>query len=84
MQAIPPNVPDSQEVVFAKDQDEYIPLPAAIVTRDEGQSVVTRWQFTEAERAAVAAGADLYLELLTFGAPLQPLRIHIGEEPDAN
>lgn len=84
MNAVAPEIPDSREVVIAKDQPEYLPLPAAIVEREEGVSVVTRWRFTEDERSAIAAGADLYLELLTFGQPLQPLHMHVGEEPDAN
>jgi len=84
MSPVSPEFPDSQEVIFAKDQPEYAPLPAAIVKRDEGQAVVTRWRFTDEERAAIANGADLYLELLTFGQPLQPIRMLVGEEPDAN
>lgn len=84
MNAIAPNLPDSEAVTFAKDQPEYQPLPAAIVMREEGKAVVTRWQFTDEERAAIASGADLYLELLTFGGPLQPVRMYVSEAPDAN
>lgn len=84
MNAVAPEIPDSREIVFAKDRPEYIPLPAAIVEREEGQSVVTRWQFTDEERALIASGADPYLEMLTFGGPLQPIRLHIGDAPDAN
>ncbi len=84
MNAVAPEIPDSQEVVFAKDQPEYNPLPAALVLRDEGLTVVTRWQLTDDERAAIAGGADLYLELLTNGNPLQPIRLMVGEAPETN
>lgn len=84
MIAVPPNIPDSQQVVFAKDQEQYVPLPAAIIQRTEGQAVLTRWRLSEEERAAIASGADLFLELLTFGQPLQPIRIYVDEPPEAN
>jgi hypothetical protein len=84
MIAVAPEIPDTKEVILAKDQPEYLPLPAAIIEREEGVALITRWQFTEDERAAIASGADLYLELLTFGQPLQPIRICVGDAPDAN
>lgn len=77
-QLVEPHTP----VTFAKAQPEYLPLPAAIVDRDGAQTVVTRWQFTDEERAAIANGADLYLEMLTFGSPLQPLRFVVGDAPE--
>jgi hypothetical protein len=33
----------------------------------------------DAEREAVANGADVFLSVWTFNRPLQPLRIEIGE-----
>jgi hypothetical protein len=64
-------------IVFAKDQPQYIPLPAVVLDGVHGR-VITRWTLTEEERQAVLEGADLYLELLTFGQPLQPMRLTVG------
>ena len=60
------------EVVFAKDQPEYIPLPAVRLIGDEGQ-IVTRWELSDDDRARIAAGASVYLSVRTFGRPLQPV-----------
>jgi hypothetical protein len=65
------------EVVYAKDQPQYLPLRALRADTKEGL-VLTRWTLTPKQRKAVAAGADVFLELLTFRQPLQPIRIAIG------
>jgi hypothetical protein len=57
------------EVIFAKDQPQYRPLPA-IVTSDG--YVTTRWKFTFRERLRILFGGSLYLQQLTFNDPLQP------------
>lgn len=57
------------ETVFAKDQPEYLPLPA-IVT-DDG-TVITRWKLSWRERLRVMFSGNLYLSQMTFGEPLQP------------
>lgn len=67
---------DGGRVVYAADQPEYQPLP---VWRRESGSVVTRWQLTWRERLALLIGRSLYLEVLTFGQPLQPLYPTVSE-----
>lgn len=67
------------EVVYAKDQPEYIPLPAIRFPAQEGL-VVTRWTFTSEERDAIYDGADLYLATWTFNQPLQPLLLTTSPE----
>jgi hypothetical protein len=68
----------SQEVVFAKDQDEYLDLPASV----SGDGLVTtRWALTDQERLKIYQGGSLYLQVLTFGKPLQPVRLSV-EEPN--
>ena len=67
--------PDSKAVVFAKDQPQYLPLPT--VWTPQG-AVVTRWSPTDAEKAAIIRGEDIYVTVLTFGAPLQPLQVTVG------
>lgn len=69
---------EAEEVVYAKDQPEYIPLRTL---RGEGVMVpvISRWSPNEEQRKAIANGADIYLELSTFGGPLQPIRMAISD-----
>ncbi len=57
-----------QNVVFAKDQPEYLPLPAWT----NGQEVTSCWRLTWRERFAVLIKGRIWLTQLTFGQPLQP------------
>jgi hypothetical protein len=50
-------------VVIAKNQPEYIPLPALVYP--DGK-VLTEWTFTEEERAAIARGENLRLWCWVF------------------
>lgn len=60
-----------QTVVFAKDQPEYIPLPAHIAPgRDV--AVTSCWQLTWRERLRMLRTGRVYFTALTFGSPLQP------------
>lgn len=67
---------DGTHVVYAADQPEYLPLP---VWRRESGAVVSRWRLSWRERWAVLLGRDIYLEVLTFGRPLQPLYPTVSE-----
>lgn len=67
---------EGQHVVYAADQPEYQPLP---VWRKPGGEVISRWRLTWRERLAVLFGRDLYLEVLTFNAPLQPVYMAFSE-----
>ena len=62
------------EIVYAKDQPEYNPLP---VHRNRRGVVLSRWKLTDEEREAIANGADVWLYVYTFNQPLQPLRLEI-------
>ena len=48
------------EVVFAKDQPEYEPLPANF----DGRSVETKWRLSWRERLHILFRGNLYLTLL--------------------
>lgn len=75
--SVSPSKPiDGTHVVYAADQPEYQPLP---VWRRESGAVVTRWRLTWRERFALLLGRSLYLEVLTFGRPLQPLYPTVSE-----
>ena len=65
------------EIVFAKDQPEYIPLPAL---KFQDGLVVTRWGLSWKERLTILLGGSVYLGLLTYNHPLQPIRISTSVE----
>ena len=69
---------EAEEIVYAKDQPEYIPLRTL---RGDGQMVpvISRWSPTKEQRELIANGADIFLELSTFGNPLQPIRMAISD-----
>ena len=62
------------EVVFAKDQPQYRPLPAY---RAEDGTVLTRWRFTWWERLRVLCSGNCYVWTLTFNQPLQPILLDV-------
>lgn len=59
-----------QTLIIAKDQPEYLPLPAHV----SADGVVTScWQLDPLEiELLVANGGKLWLSQMTFGAALQP------------
>ncbi len=69
---------ESKEVIYAKDQPQYIPLRTLVSSGPE-KRVISRWTLTDEQRKAVAEGADIFLMLLTFGNPLQPIQIALGD-----
>lgn len=64
-----------QNVVIAKDQKPYIPLPA--YHGDNGQ-VISCWSLTLRERIVLLFTGKLWLHVLTFGQPLQPIKLTSG------
>jgi len=63
-----------ENCIYAKDQPEYQPLPAH---RDEAGIVVTCWQLTTEEKKVIAETGVIYISLLTFNLPLQPLSVTV-------
>lgn len=63
------------EITYAEDQPEYIPLPAL---RFPDGLVVTRWNLSWKERLHILFGGNIFLGLLTFNNPLQPIQISIS------
>jgi hypothetical protein len=72
---------EGYNIIIAKDQKEYLPLPAFhsnIYNReDETGNVVSCWKLTWRERVKLLFTGRLYLSQLTFNQPLQPQRPHI-------
>jgi hypothetical protein len=66
-------------VVFAKDQPQYLPLPALVF---EDGKILTEWTLTEEERQRLIRGEALRLWVWTFNQPLQPVMLEVtSEEP---
>jgi hypothetical protein len=66
-----------QNVVFGKDQPEYIPLPAL---RFEGGTVVTCWKLSWKEAIKVLFMRKIWHSMLTFNNPLQPTLLITNKE----
>jgi hypothetical protein len=73
MKPISPVIPgyDLNEVIYGKDQSQYLPLPAV---KGKDGMVVTRWKLTWAERFHIFRTGNLWLHQLSFNQPLQPQR----------
>jgi hypothetical protein len=64
----------SKAVVIAERQEEYRDLPS--IRTPDGQ-VITRWELTLEERAAIVRGEDIYVTLLTVGS-INPFFVTVG------
>ncbi len=60
-----------QNCVYAKDQPDYIPLPAH---KTKSGIVTSCWTFSFWERVRILFGANIYWSQLTFNQALQPQR----------
>ena len=69
---------EQKEVIYAEHQPQYIPL-RTLVSDSRDRRVLSRWQPTQEQREEIAKGADIYLQLLTFGQPLQPILLFISD-----
>lgn len=67
-----------QNVVFAKDQPEYLPLPAYRGPKPE-HVVISCWQLSWRERIKAVLTGRIWVQQWTFGGPLQPQRVDIDE-----
>jgi len=61
-----------QNVIFAKDQPEYLPLPAFKNDSPEGE-VVSCWELSFKERLRILFRGKLWVCLLAFNKPLTPM-----------
>lgn len=62
--------------VIAKHQLEYDPLCSVV---SASGVVTTRWELSWLERLRVLFGGSVYLQVLTFNRPLQPVKLLIQE-----
>ena len=70
-----------QTVVIAKDQPEYLPLPAHRFSDDPHGRIACCWRMTWRERLRVLWTGLVWHEVLTFGKALQPQRLST-QKPD--
>lgn len=61
-----------QTVVYAKDQPEYLPLPAHRFENDPQGRIIFCWKLSLRERLAVLWRGMIWHQVLTFNEPLQP------------
>lgn len=77
MTPVEPAVPDGEVlVVFAKDQPQYLPLPASVGPTG---IVTTEWEPTAEELEQLFVGGRVQLRVYTFGQPLQPVSVSVLE-----
>ncbi len=60
-----------QNIVFAENQPEYLPLPALRIEGNEGH-VISCWKMTFKERIKVLFTGVIWLDLMSFNRPLTP------------
>ncbi len=60
-----------QNTVFAKDQPEYMPLPALKLDTPEGE-VISCWSLSFRERLILLITGRVWLSLMSFNKPLTP------------
>ena len=74
--------PAAHEVTVAEEQLEYLPITVERYTHDNGSvTILTRWTPSAEQRAAIAAGSDVYVTQLNFGAPMTPMAVYCGASP---
>lgn len=65
---------EGSNVTFAKDQPQYLQLPAY---KDEDGTVITEWEFSDEERGRISKGENIRISILTFNKALQPFRPYL-------
>lgn len=60
-----------QNIVFAKDQPEYQPLPALKIDSPTGE-VISCWKLSFKERVKIIFTGRVWLSLMSFNKPLTP------------
>ncbi len=70
---------EQQNITYAKDQKEYLPLPAH---KDKLGVVTSCWKMSFKERLTVLFTGRVYSSLWTFYQPLQPqlLKVRFKDE----
>ena len=77
MKAVSPIVPglELNEIKVAEHQDEYNTLP--VLRTADRQGCISRWELTDDELETIKHTRCLYLVMLNFGQPLQPVQLSV-------
>ena len=68
--------------VFAKDQPEYLQLPAHVDPHDKydpSRRATFCWQLSWRERVKLLITGKLWHQVLTFNSPLQPQKLMVDK-----
>ena len=68
-------------VVIAKDQPEYMPLPAYRIPDDQYGRLVCCWKLSWRERFRLLWSGRVWHTIMTFNHPLQPQLLEV-QRPD--
>lgn len=68
-------------VIYGKNQDEYMTLPAFRADDDCG-TIETRWRLSDEELKEVQKSGAICLRILTFGNSLQPVQLSVCSEEE--
>jgi hypothetical protein len=82
MKAVTPVLPSSpqfKEIVLAKDQKEYFPLPVAVIGYQDTTSLISCYKLSLRERMQILFSGKVWWEQLTFGKRLQPQKMYVSE-----
>jgi hypothetical protein len=81
--------PGWQRVCYAENQPQYLPLPSLQNAAQHGHPVISMWTLDDGEIALMKAMIESHagggprprisLTLWTFGGPLQPILLQVGE-----
>lgn len=67
---------EGSNVVYGENQPEYQPLPALKRKGNSGE-IVTCWELSPDEIKQVQETGKIYLSILTFRQPLQPVYLSV-------
>jgi len=67
-----------QTAVYAKDQAEYLPLPAHQFDDEHGR-IAFCWKLSTIERLKVLFTGVIWHQVLTFNKPLQPQMMDVNK-----
>lgn len=80
-----PKPDDAAELTMGSDQPQYIPLPTLVFTlrTKKGNPYflsMSRWRFTDEERAAIAAGADVVHQVFHNVGAYPPMNLQVVDQ----
>jgi len=62
--------------VYAENQEEYLDLPSH---KSRDGTVTSCWQLNLKERFTLLLSGKLFIQMMTFNKPLQPIRICLSK-----